>query len=35
MFAINTKIESYTTIEAIDVLAKAKELRADYPASKE
>lgn len=34
MFAINTKIESYTTIEAIDVLAKAKELRADYPASK-
>ncbi|WPC03507.1 replication protein RepA [Pseudomonas benzenivorans] len=34
MFAINTEIESYTTIEADDVLAKAKELRADYPASK-
>lgn len=34
MFAINTKIETYTSIEADDVLAKAKELRADYPASK-
>lgn len=34
MFAINTAIENYTTIEADDVLAKAKELRADYPASK-
>lgn len=34
MFAINTTIENYTTIEAGDVLAKAKELRADYPASK-
>lgn len=34
MFAINTTIESYTTIETGDVLAKAKELRADYPASK-
>lgn len=34
MFAINAKIESYTTIESADVLAKAKELRADYPAAK-
>lgn len=34
MFAINTTIENYTTIEAGDVLAKAKELRADYPAIK-
>ncbi len=34
MFAINTTVENHTTIEADDVLAKAKELRADYPASK-
>ena len=34
MFAINTKIENYTSIDADDVLAKVKELRTDYPASK-
>lgn len=34
MFAINASIESFETITTDDVLSKAKELRADYPASK-
>lgn len=34
MFAINTEIKGYTTIQSDDVLAKAKELRADYSSAK-